>query len=61
MLITKDVMSLSCFRTQRHTIEFMAVDASTSYLATGSGLDVRVWKGDKHCMSFETFLLLLLY
>ncbi|KAH9976086.1 hypothetical protein BJV77DRAFT_968153, partial [Russula vinacea] len=25
----------------------MAADASISYLATGSGLDVRVWKGDK--------------
>ena len=53
---TKVTMNLSCFRAQHHTVEFMAVDTSTCYLATGSGLDVRVWKGDKHRMSSYTSL-----
>ena len=52
-LDTKDTMNFNCFRTQHHTVEFMAADASTSYLATGSGLDVRVWKGDKRRMSLR--------
>ena len=54
-LNAKDTMNLNCFHTQHHTVEFMAADASssTSYLATGSGLDVRVWKGDKRRMSLR--------
>ncbi|KAH9058169.1 WD40-repeat-containing domain protein [Lactarius vividus] len=43
-----DSIHLSCFRAQYHAIEFMAADTSASYLSTGSGLDVRVWKGGKH-------------
>jgi hypothetical protein len=42
-------MKLSCFRAKRHAVNFMAADASSVYLATGCGVDVRVWKGDKQC------------
>jgi WD40 repeat protein len=52
----KDTMNISCFRAQRHTVEFMASNASTRCLATGSGLDVRVWKGDRHRMSCYVFM-----
>jgi hypothetical protein len=34
----------------------MAADPSTGYLSTGSGLDVRVWKGGKRCMSLSASL-----
>ncbi|KAI9434626.1 WD40-repeat-containing domain protein [Lactarius indigo] len=42
-----DSINLSCFRAQHHAIEFMAADASTGYLSTGSGSDVQIWKGGK--------------
>ncbi len=58
-LITKDSINLSCFRAQHHAIEFMAADASTSYLSTGSRSDVRVWKGGKHRMSSSVSLCLI--
>lgn len=54
-LNTKDSINLNCFRTQRHTIEFMAADPSTNYLSTGFGSDVQIWKGGKCCMSFSLF------
>jgi WD40 repeat protein len=60
-LDTKDTMNLNCFRAQHHTVEFMAADASISYLATGSGLDVRVWKGDKCSTSLRLSLHLSLF
>jgi len=44
-----DTLKLNYFRSKCHTIEFMAADASTVNLATGHGVDVRVWKGDKCC------------
>jgi hypothetical protein len=44
-------MNFCCFRAKLHTVEFMAVDASTIYLATGRGADIRIWKGDKRRMS----------
>lgn len=34
----------------------MAADPSNGYLSTGSGLDVRVWKGGKNRASFDSFL-----
>lgn len=55
-LFIKDSIHLSCFRAQYHAIEFMAADTSASYLSTGSGLDVRVWKGGKHRMSLSIYL-----
>jgi hypothetical protein len=45
--IQKDTLKLNCFRAKHHTVDFMAADASTVNLATGCGMDVRVWKGDK--------------
>jgi hypothetical protein len=45
--IQKDTLKLNCFQAKCHTIDFMAADASTVNLATGHGVDVRVWKGDK--------------
>jgi hypothetical protein len=41
-------MELNCIRAKHHTVDFMAIDASAVYLATGCGADVRIWKGGKH-------------
>ncbi|KAH9037773.1 hypothetical protein EDB84DRAFT_1560523 [Lactarius hengduanensis] len=40
-------MNFTYFRADNHTIDFMAVDPSADYLATGAGVDVRIWKGDR--------------
>ncbi|KAH9168279.1 WD40-repeat-containing domain protein [Lactarius sanguifluus] len=42
-----DTMNFTYFRADNHTIDFMAVDPSADYLATGAGVDVRIWKGDR--------------
>ena len=47
----KDTINISYFQEKHHFIDFMAVDISAAYLATGHGEDVRIWKGDKHCTS----------
>lgn len=49
-------MNLCCFRAKLHTVDFMAVDASAIYLATGRGADVRIWKGDKRRMPLPVSL-----
>jgi hypothetical protein len=51
-------MNISCFRAEHHSIDFMAADASAVYLATGHGVDVRIWKGDKRRMFSESPLFL---
>lgn len=54
-------MNISCFQAKSHSIDFMAATAESSsaavYLATGCGADVRIWRGDKHCMSLLVLLL----
>ena len=50
-------MNISCFQTKHHSIDFMAAEFSAAYLATGCGVDVQIWKGDKSRM----FLPVLLY
>ena len=49
-------MNISCFQARHHSIDFMAAEVSAAYLATGHGVDVRIWKGDKHCMSLLVLL-----
>ena len=53
----KDAINISCFQVKHHYIDFMAAEFSTAYLATGRGVDVRIWKQDKRRM----FLPVLLY
>jgi len=46
----KDTMNISCYQAKRHLIDFMAAELSAAYLATGHGVDVWIWKGDKRRM-----------
>jgi hypothetical protein len=43
-------MSLTCFRAKHHTVDFMAIDVFSDYLATGCGMDVQIWKGGRRRM-----------
>jgi hypothetical protein len=43
-------MSLTCFQAKDHTVDFMAIDVLSDYLATGCGMDVQIWKGGKRRM-----------
>jgi hypothetical protein len=53
-------MNISCLQAEHHSIDFMAADASAAYLATGHGLDVRIWTGDK-CRMFSPLSLHMLF
>ncbi len=43
-------MKFTYFRADNHAIDFMAADSSARYLATGAGVDIRIWKGEKYCI-----------
>ena len=53
----KYTMNISCIQAKSHLIDFMATDISSVYLATGHGVDVRIWKGDVECCMFLPALL----
>lgn len=54
--ILKDTINFSYFRADDHTINFMAASPSAIYLATGAGVDVRIWKGDRRCTLSPSFI-----
>ena len=56
----KDTMDISCFQAKNHFIDCVAAEVSTAHLATGHGVDVRIWKGDKRCMFLPALLHILL-
>jgi hypothetical protein len=55
-------MNINYFQAKNHFIDFMAAEPSSSavYLATGCGVDVRIWRGDKHRMSLLVPLRMML-
>ena len=53
-------MDTSCFQAKNHFIDCVAAEVSAAYLATGHGVDVRIWKGDKRCMFLPVLLHILL-
>lgn len=59
---TKETMNISSFHVKSHSIDFMAAESSSSTvrLATGCGVDVRIWRGDKHRMFGPVLLQMLL-
>ncbi|KAI9457246.1 hypothetical protein BJY52DRAFT_1273588 [Lactarius psammicola] len=46
-ILAGDTINFTYYRADGHIIDFMAIDPSAVYLATGAGVDVRIWKGDR--------------